>query len=105
MPKAYIANILIDKNYNIYINGYTNAKQLYLNNDIIVSKNNENEHAFIIKYDLNEIAKLENIKIYLLITNNNYAYKFFFNMLVRIILFIILIYIIWLIYKSTSTST
>jgi hypothetical protein len=26
-------------------------------------------------------------------------------MLVRIILFIILIYIIWLIYKSTSTST
>jgi hypothetical protein len=101
-PKAYIANILIDKNYYIYINGYTNAKQLYLNNDIIVSKNNENENTFIIKYDLNEIAKLENIKIYLLITNNNFAYKYFFYMLVRIILFIMLIYIIWLIYKSTS---
>ena len=104
-PKAYIANIFIDQNYNIYINGYTNAKQLCLNNDIIVSKNNENDNTFIIKYDLNEIAKLENIKIYLLIPNNYFAYNYFSYMLVRIIIFMMFIYIIWIIYESTTTST
>ena len=102
IPRAYIANIFIDENYNVYINGYTNAKQLYLNNDIIVSKNNNNDNAFIIKYNLNKIAQLENIKLYLLITDNNFAYKYFFYMLVRIILLMMFIYIIWLIYESTT---
>jgi hypothetical protein len=101
-PKTYIENIFIDEDYNIYINGYTNAKQLYFNNDIIVSKNNENENAFIIKFDLNQIVKLEDIKLYLLITNDNLDYNFFNNMLLRIILYTMFIYTIWLIYKSTS---
>ncbi len=89
---TFITNLLVDNNYNIYINGYSDAKDLYFHNTYLYTNNHSFDNAFVIKYNLNDIT-LENTEISIIIEDNYYKHLFF------LIVFILYIYGIWTLYK------
>ncbi len=98
-PTVYISDIIIDKNYNLYITGYTNATDVEFNDDTIVSKSGTNNSTYVFKYNLNNITLSEGLKSIKYVSNKKYIiYKALFYSL----LFIVYIYAIWLIYKHNS---
>jgi hypothetical protein len=96
-PNIYISDILIDKKYNLYMTGYTNATDIEFNNEIILSKSGTSYNTFVFKYNLNNITLEEGLKSCIILSNEKYIiYKSLFYFL----LFVIYIYIIWLLYKN-----
>ena len=109
---TFIKDILVDKNYFIYINAYTNGSKIYFNNNDISFINNNLNKPFILKYNLNDIlneydsAYINNNQTNYNQTNynqtnynqTNYMCKHIFYF----VLFIIYIYAIWLLYKTIN---
>jgi hypothetical protein len=96
-PYVYISNILVDRSYNLYMTGYTNAKELEFNDESIVSKSGTSDNTFVFKYNLNNITLAEGLKSCKYVSNDKYiVYKSLFYTL----LFVVFIYSIWLLYKN-----
>jgi hypothetical protein len=94
-----ITDLIIDADFNMYFNIYTNFNVLTFNNEKIVISNNTKPslNTLILKYNINDF-NFNNNSLYLFIITNKYKiYKYLFN----ILLFIIFIYGIWVIYTNT----
>jgi hypothetical protein len=92
-----ISDLLIDNDFNIYFNVYTNAKSIYFNNEeLIVSNNISALNTFIFKYNMKDLD-FNYYNIYIFIINNkDTIYKYIFNLF----LITMFIYAIWLLYKK-----
>lgn len=97
--QCVITDLLIDNDYNIFFNIYTNFNILTFNNEKITVSNNTSPalNTFILKYNINDFNFTNNSLFLFIITNKYKVYKYLFNML----LFIIFIYCIWVIYNNT----
>jgi hypothetical protein len=98
--KTFIKDIIIDTNYFMYINCYTNGKDIYFNNEQAFFSNTNMYKSFILKYNLNDILNENESDASIIIINNdeNIIYKRIFYL----ILFILYVYIIWILYKTIS---
>ncbi len=95
-----ISDVLIDNDFNIYFNVYTNSNSIYFNNEELLVSSNENPalNTFIFKYSMKDFNFNTNSIFIFIITNKHRIYKYLFNLL----LFIMFIYAIWLLYKKTQ---
>ncbi len=94
-PSILVSNLYVDNNNNLYINGYSNAHNLYFNDESAYLKETETDATFLIKYDLNYLTLSEYIKSCKYVSNKKYIiYKSLFYLL----LFIVYVYAIWLLY-------
>jgi hypothetical protein len=95
---TFVKDIFIDKHNFIYLNNYTNGTNIYFNNNYISLINNNLYKIFILKYDLNDILNEDNIYYVIVNSKENYnRYNIFY-----FILFVVYIYAIWLLYKTTN---
>jgi hypothetical protein len=98
-PYIYITYILVDRNYNLYMTGYTNAKEVEFNDELILSKNGTSTNTFVFKYNLNNITLTEGLKSCIYVSNKKYI---IYKSLFYFILFVVFIYSIWLLYKNKA---
>ncbi len=100
LTEITISDLLIDNDFNIYFNVYTNANLIYFNNEELLVSSNENPelNTFIFKYSITDFVFNDNSIYIFIITHKHRIYKYLFNSL----LFIIFIYTIWLLYKNTQ---
>jgi hypothetical protein len=95
---TFITNLLVDNNYNIYVNAYSNGNELYFNKEYLFSNNNTYDNAFVIKYNLNDITleNSEKSQINVIIDNGGFFYRYFFFL----VILVLYIYGIWTLYKK-----
>ncbi len=98
LTEIIISDLLIDDDFNLYFNVYTNAKTIYFNNEeFIMSNDIEVLNTCIFKYSMKDF-KFNNSNLYIfIITHKKRMCKYLLN----ILLFIIFIYAIWLLYERT----
>jgi hypothetical protein len=96
-PNFYISNVLIDRNYNLYMTGYTNAKDIEFNDKTILTKKNTSYNTYVFKYNLNHVTLSKCLKSCKKVLNKKY---FIYKSLFYSILFLVFIYSIWLLYKN-----
>uniref|UniRef100_A0A6C0HW39 Bulb-type lectin domain-containing protein n=1 Tax=viral metagenome TaxID=1070528 RepID=A0A6C0HW39_9ZZZZ len=99
LTEIIISDLLIDNDFNIYFNVYTNAKSIYFNNEeLLVSTNDMSVlNTFIFKYSMKDL-KFNNSTLYIFILTHK---KRIYTHLLNLLLFSIFIYSIWLLYKYT----
>ncbi len=97
-----ISDLLIDDDFNIIFNLYTNANIIYFNNEKILVSNNETPvfNTFIFKYSMKDFNFNNNNLYVFIITYKNRICKYLLN----ILLFIMFIYAIWLLYQNTQNN-
>ncbi len=95
-----ITDLIIDNNFNIFFNIYTNVNHLIFNNKkLSISKSKTLElNTVILKYNIQDF-NFNNSSLFLFIITNKYKiYKYLFN----IMIFIIFVYSMWLIYINSK---
>jgi hypothetical protein len=99
LTEIIISDLLIDDDFNLYFNIYTNAKSIYFNSEeLLVSTNDISVlNTFIFKYSMKDL-KFNNSILYIFILTHK---KRIYTYLLNILLFIMFIYAIWLLYKYT----
>ncbi len=93
-----ISDLLIDNDFNMYFNVYTNAKSIIFNNEeLIVSNNISVLNTLIFKYNIKDLNfNNNNLYIFILI----YKEKIF-KYVLNLFLIIMFVYAIWLLYTNT----
>ncbi len=96
-----ISDLLIDNDFNIYFNLYTNTNLIYFNNEELLLSNNISVYnTFIFKYNMKDFnVNYYNIYIFI-ITYKDKIFKYLFNLF----LIIMFVYAIWLLYKKNTYS-